>query len=177
VDEPLRLEHVAKHNHETATNEPPAGRGPTPTTEHDATKQLTCECEETCTEDQLNSDTGGYSCKSRIEWLISAFGKSEVAACRQVGGNEFASECASCDPDRCAPPPPPKVKSAEEMSIDKVCAPCSQDVCQSDLNLCPRSLLAPFLCLSGGNSGGCSQTAWTVACTECCRLTEECFAS
>lgn len=169
VDEPLRLEHVATNEHMKeqqgdGTHEPQ----PKP-------KQITCECEETCTKDQLDADAGGDSCRQRIEWLISAFGKSEVAACRQVGGTEFVNACGSCDPDRCVPPPPPRPKSATEMTIDAACPACPSSVCQSEVNRCPRSLLAPFLCLSGGNKGGCSQTPWTVACTDCCRLTEKCF--
>lgn len=162
VDEPLRLEHVEKHKKGEPT-EPKA-------------KHVTCECEETCTVNQLNADAGGYTCLERIGWLMSAFGKSEVAACRQVGGSEWTNECASCDPDRCAPPPPSRPKSAHETELDETCPPCSSEVCQSESNRCPRSLLAPFVCLSGSNVGGCSQTPWgTSWCTQCCRLTEKCF--
>jgi len=142
---------------------------------------LVCECPETCTEDQLSVDARGYTCESRIRWLMEAFGKTEVGACRLVGGTEFPELCGGCDPDRCATPPPLSPVSPQQIEINKECPPCPSTVCKSEINRCPRSLLAPFLCLSGANRGGCAQTPWTVSsggsgfCTECCRLTDECF--
>ena len=62
VDEPLQLEHVKKLEKGEST-EPKA-------------KQVTCECKETCTTDELQADAGGYTCLERIGWLMSAFGKS-----------------------------------------------------------------------------------------------------
>ncbi len=163
VDEPLQLEHVEKHEKGEPT-EPKA-------------KQVTCECEKTCTTDELHADAGGYTCLERIGWLMSAFGKSEVAACRQVGGMEWTEECASCDPDRCAPPKPKRPASTKDAEISKICPPCSPKVCLGESNRCPRSLLAPFLCLSGSSVGGCSQTPWSPGfCDKCCLLTEKCFS-
>ena len=162
VDEPLRLEHVEKHEKGEPT-EPNA-------------KHITCECEETCTADELHADAGGYTCLERIGWLMSAFGKSEVAACHQVGGMEWTDECASCDPDRCASPKPKRPESAKDLEMNKTCPPCSSEVCLGESNRCPRSLLAPFICLSGSSVGGCSQTPWSPGfCDKCCRLTEKCF--
>jgi len=139
-------------------------------------QSLQCECPDTCTKDQLAADAGeGYTCESRIRWLMTAFGKTEVDACRQVGGSEFRDLCGGCDPDRCAPLPPSSPVQPQQIEMEKICPPCLPSVCKSDLNRCPRSLMAPFLCVSGPNKGGCAQTPWVGSCTECCRLTSQCF--
>lgn len=98
VDEPLRLEHLKTTSKQKENEEPTGGEHanvPQPKPKH-----ITCECEETCTKGSLDTKAGDYSCRQRIEWLVSAFGKSEIAACKQVGGAEWPNDCGSCDPDR-----------------------------------------------------------------------------
>ena len=138
--------------------------------------EFTCECKHTCKSEALDRDAGGYSCRERIKWLMSAFGKSEVASCRQVGGNEYMEECGACDPDRCVSIKS-KPETVDDSGTDGICPPCSSKVChQGGLNRCPRSLLAPYLCISGCNKRGCSQIPWSKeTCPECCRVTKECF--
>mmetsp|Transcript_27019 Transcript_27019/g.45940 ORF Transcript_27019/g.45940 Transcript_27019/m.45940 type:complete len:1169 (-) Transcript_27019:103-3609(-) len=166
--EPLRLEHVESvvEEEKIVVEEPPK---PMPS-------KISCECKHTCKKEALGRDAGGYTCRERITWLMNAFGKSEVAACRQVGGREYMKECGSCDPDRCAHVTPEEPETKEDHETDQVCPPCTSDVCQGDINRCPKSLLAPFLCASGANQGGCSQIPWSEKyCTDCCRVTKECF--
>ena len=138
-------------------------------------QEITCGCRDMCTGATLDRDAGGYTCRERITWLISAFGRSEAAACQQVGGQEYHEECGSCDPLTCAPTVLEN-KAKEAHAPDPACPPCTPIVCNGDANLCPRSLLAPFLCLSGQNKGGCSQVPWELdLCPDCCRLRDECF--
>jgi len=165
--EPLRLEHV-----ESVTNDKIEAEE----TQKPIPSKISCECKHTCKDEMLERDAGGYTCRERITWLMNAFGKSEVAACRQIGGKEYIKECGSCDPDRCVPVAPEEPETKEEHEADQVCPPCTSQVCQGDINRCPKSLLAPFLCISGANKGGCSQIPWSEEfCTDCCRITSECF--
>lgn len=160
--EPLRLEHIK-----------PVSTDKVEVPQEHIPSKISCECKYTCTDDMQERDAGGYSCRERITWLMTAFGKSEIAACRQVGGKEYIKECGSCDPDRCAPITPEEPK--DEQETDGKCPPCTSRTCQGDINRCPKSLLAPFLCISGANKGGCSQIPWSDLCTDCCRITKECF--
>ena len=163
--EPLRLEHTKSLSKDKV--EIPQ--------EHEqiVSSKISCECKDTCTDEMQGRDAGGYTCRERIKWLMSAFGKSEVAACRQVGGKEYIKECGSCDPDRCAPVTKPESKT--EHDTNQQCPPCTSSICQGDINRCPKSLLAPFLCVSGANKGGCSQIPWSKSfCNDCCRVTKEC---
>eukprot|EP00978_Attheya_sp_CCMP212_P020132 scaffold57235_cov58-Attheya_sp.AAC.6 len=158
---------------------------PSPTKEKKETKvtsSFTCKCPKTCTVDQKTLEVGGYSCGARIEYLMKSFGRTEGEACRQVGGDEFPDLCGGCDPDRCMPPPPPQPVSKKVLEQEKLCPPCSPKICQDPkVNRCPRSLLAPYLCLAGRTAGGCAVTTWittkrnTRTCTKCCKLTESCF--
>ncbi len=165
--EPLRLEHTKSVSKDKV--EKPEEH------EHNILpSKISCECKDTCTDEMQGRDAGGYTCYERIKWLMSAFGKSEVAACRQVGGKEYIKECGSCDPDRCAPATKPKSKTEHETD-DQQCPPCTSSICRGDINRCPKSLLAPFLCVSGANKGGCSQIPWSKEfCSDCCRVTKEC---
>lgn len=81
-----------------------AGEEPVPPSQPGS---LVCGCPEACTPSQLDMDAGGCSCRSRIQWLMTAFGKTEKVACRHVAGTEFSNICRGCNLDRCAMPPPP----------------------------------------------------------------------
>lgn len=149
-------------------------------TKSDDLNAITCRCPETCNQNQLELDAHGYSCGSRIQYLMTSFGKSEEEACRQVAGNEFSMICAGCDPDRCAHPPDSPSLPQERIEAGRFCPPCSPKVCKGEINRCAMSLASPYLCVSGRNTGGCAQTPWIVdgdtgLCSECCLLTESCF--
>jgi hypothetical protein len=49
-----------------------------------------CGCS-TCTEEVINADAGGYSCGSRIDWMVGSMHYSEEDACNLVAGEEFTS--------------------------------------------------------------------------------------
>jgi beta-glucanase (GH16 family) len=55
-----------------------------------------CGVPSSCTNSVLNSDASGYTCGSRIEWVISE-GRPEDEACRLVASEQSA--CASCMPN------------------------------------------------------------------------------
>lgn len=54
-----------------------------------------CGCP-SCTAQVWNTIAGGYSCLDRINFLINHMGKTEQAACQQVGSVEFANQCGLC---------------------------------------------------------------------------------
>uniref|UniRef100_A0A7S1YET3 BD-FAE-like domain-containing protein n=1 Tax=Grammatophora oceanica TaxID=210454 RepID=A0A7S1YET3_9STRA len=78
-------------------------------TDRKLNSQYACGCV-TCTDDVLDtmargSDGKSYSCRGRIDWLISSKKLSEEDACRRVAGDEFGigkGPCGpACDPDQC----------------------------------------------------------------------------
>ena len=60
-----------------------------------------------CTPKVLNNVASGYTCMSRIKWLIDSQGVTEKQACYQVGGFEFPSECGACSPKK-----PPAIEAS-----------------------------------------------------------------
>ena len=61
-----------------------------------------CGCK-ACTDQILDTDAGGYSCRARIEWLQNVSGYTERDACIKVANEEFPGVCGpSCDPLRCS---------------------------------------------------------------------------
>jgi len=132
---------------------------------------LDCGCPDTCTSTVLNSAAVGYTCGTRIKWLMNHEGKSQRAACYKVAKAEFADNCAGCDPDQCAAP---IVSPADD---NQVCPKCSENICNDEeLNKCPVQD-APYLCIDGADAGGCSMVPWNLAptsCNACCKLTYAC---
>lgn len=60
-----------------------------------------CGCR-ACTDQILDTDADGYSCRSRIDWLQNVSGYSERDACIKVSNEEYPEFCGpSCDPLRC----------------------------------------------------------------------------
>ena len=59
---------------------------------------------ETCTNDALEANAGGSSCRDRISFLVAAFGLTEIDACNRIGGQEFPVECGACNPIDCGNP-------------------------------------------------------------------------
>ena len=137
---------------------------------------LTCGCEKTCTPEVLATDAAGYSCKSRIQWIMHARGESELNACLEIAHKEHPDDCGKCDPSKYGTEKVKKeaaiaAKKAEELS--KLCPPCKSSVCKKagcSVNA------APYLCTAGGSIGGCSAAPWddTTDCQGCCKVTTAC---
>lgn len=64
-----------------------------------------CGCQ-SCTQQVLAYLADGYSCGSRIDWVVSNMGYTENNACKLVGGEEYSSNCGDCDPNNCNNPSP-----------------------------------------------------------------------
>jgi hypothetical protein len=131
-----------------------------------ATKLVDCGIPDTCTDEVLNADAKGSSCRARIFWLMSTLGYSEARACHRVADGEFPKTCGPCDPGVEA--------EGEDTDENKSqCPPCTKEECLSDLNRCPR-YDTTFVCIVGRNAGGCSPEPWdlgTGQCSKCCEVT------
>lgn len=151
-------------------------------TKSDEEKMIDCGCPDTCTGKVLStradgfaltSDSNGFTCKERIQWLIKNKGINELGACREVAGNEYKSECGGCDPALCGAGLD-TVPVRE--SVPSGCPPCDAHVCNSDINRC-QIPTSPYVCYEGASRGGCSATPWGtdgVHCSACCELFEGC---
>lgn len=124
-----------------------------------------CGIPESCTDEVLDRDAKGSTCRERIIWLVTAMGLTEHHACYRVS-NEFPSTCGSCNPG----------ESSEEDnnagSNESQCPPCTKEECLSDLNRCPR-YETTFVCTKGVNTGGCSRKPWDIGtglCNGCCEV-------
>lgn len=124
-----------------------------------------CNMPDSCTDFVLDTIAGLYSCRQRIQWLITQRGKTQEEACTNVAGLEHATECGLCNPNGTKPSTPAKARH--------VCPPCTDAQCQSDLNRCPR-YQRTYVCTIGKNSGGCTGDSWDLStdqCSDCCELT------
>ena len=65
-----------------------------------------CGCPSTCSREVLDRDADGFSCRARIEWVItqSGLGYSQEQACT-VLNKEFPTVC-TCNPPNCTAAPP-----------------------------------------------------------------------
>ncbi len=134
---------------------------------------ITCGCEKSCTPEVLATMADGYSCESRIKWLINVKRETEYNACLQISHKEHPDKCGKCDPSACGATKLKEESSKEVKHINKICPPCKSSVCKKAG--CPVNI-APYLCTLGGSIGGCNSAPWdhTTDCTECCELTTEC---
>ena len=83
-----------------------------------------CGCS-TCTEDVLTAIADGYSCASRIEWVVENMdGYSKADACNLVGGEEFPSVCGGCYTAACP------TTSTITVQVPPMCgcSTCTEDV-------------------------------------------------
>lgn len=132
---------------------------------------IDCGCPDTCIIQVLSTNADGFTCKERIQWLMTNRGLNDLGACRQVSG-EFQSECGPCNPELCSGSNIAKDTDSEQSG----CPPCNKEVCQSDTNRC-QIASAPFLCYEGTSMGGCASTPWNLSenhCLYCCELFEGC---
>jgi hypothetical protein len=131
-----------------------------------------CHTPETCTDQVLDSKVGKFTCRERIDWLMTTNKQSQWEACERVGSVEFPHECGRCDPNR-------GMKKASSVNVTAqdfhlICPPCSPDECASDLNRCPV-YENTFVCSQGASYGGCSGEPWSVdgvQCNKCCEMTQ-----
>lgn len=141
-------------------------------------KMVTCGCPEVCNAEVLMTDADGFTCKERIQWLVTNKGLNELGACGQVSRNDYVAQCSSCDPELCAMPAASQdIESYHQPSSSSSgCPPCDSNVCKSEMNRC-QIFTAPFLCIEGASVGGCSSTPWDTngpSCSSCCELFEGC---
>jgi hypothetical protein len=90
-----------------------------------------------------------------------------------VSEGQYCSSC--CELTDC-PELTPVEKQVENIDDDSNCPQCSQKECLSKINLCPAQNIAPFLCLEGSSTGGCSPSPWSLGddCSRCCRVLPGC---
>lgn len=135
---------------------------------------VNCGCPNTCAKEALEQDADGFSCKDRIQWLMTNKGLNELGACKQVAGNEYQSICGECNPEVCAVEP---VVDESVPAATSGCPPCSSIVCASDINRCQIET-TPYLCYEGAARGGCTAAPWIIdersPCTKCCELFRGC---
>jgi hypothetical protein len=133
-----------------------------------------CLVPETCTDDVLDSDADGYSCRQRMLYLITQAGFTERDACSLVARDEHPDPCGPCDPDGSIEVNPPE-REAELLE----CPPCTEQQCSNGLNECSSPF--SFVCSSGARVGECSAASiWEVeddSCTACCEITEACLSA
>ena len=73
-----------------------------PIQECDATGEVTdCCCPMTCTESIMEKSVGMFSCKKRIQWVMTTYALTLRDACVRVAQVEYPQVCGSCDPDKC----------------------------------------------------------------------------
>jgi len=126
-----------------------------------------CGVPDQCTDDVLDRDAKGSTCRTRISWLVSAMGYSEQHACHKVAGGEFPTTCGPCDPGEGT-----AVEDHDESIESTQCPACSREECLSDLNRCPR-YETTYVCTDGQNIGGCSRKPWDIGsalCNSCCEV-------
>ena len=151
----------------------------------DAVKKtlVDCGCPDTCTENALRNDADGFTCKDRIQWLMTNRGKTELGACAQVA-DEYQSQCLGCNPGTCAVEPVIDQSNINETvpeetvpEVPEGCPPCSANICSSDLNRC-QITTARYLCYEGPATGGCTPEPWATGseanCFACCELFRGC---
>lgn len=135
----------------------------------DSDNKLTdCHRPDSCSDFVLDTIAGLYSCRQRIQWLMTYMGKTQEAACSRVAGVENPVECGLCNPNGTVID---VAKKEHDQQLE--CPPCSEEECASDLNRCPR-YQRTFVCTEGANRGGCSGSLWSVEsdqCSTCCELT------
>jgi len=136
-----------------------------------AKRVVDCAKPETCTDVQLGNIADGSTCRDRINWLMEATDRSEYEACDIVAGLEFPEECGGCKPDKDYKPDEEDGSDEGENEILTKCQPCSEEICNSDLNRCPV-YAHTFLCTEGPNIGGCQGVPWDLEpqCLDCCEL-------
>ena len=153
--------------------------------EAEAARRVTCGCPGSCTAGALGADAGGFTCKQRIQWLMTNRGLDELGSCRQVAGDEFSSQCGGCNPALCADAQAEDslrdgagghALSPEDHG-DAACPPCGTEICNQSRGSCQIET-APNYCYEGTAVGGCSASPWILGeggmCSKCCMLYKGC---
>ena len=141
-----------------------------------------CGLPKTCTWEVLDANANGFSCKSRMNWLMNNMDKSESEACHQVSGMEYPTSCGGCDPT-----PGTSQSNHSNVTLPIIvenpngdCPPCSSEICANKImNRCPLDGTW-YICTSGPATKGCATVPWRHVgidsrdCLECCTLTPHC---
>jgi len=67
--------------------------------EETTTIELTCFKPTECTDEVLDMDAEGYSCRDRIQYLMDVVDYPEFDACRQIAVDEYPTQCGFCQPN------------------------------------------------------------------------------
>jgi hypothetical protein len=132
-----------------------------------------------CTQEQCDSDLN--SCPVYDRTFVCTKGTSKFGC---SGSPHFWAEEEQCDSccemTHCLYL---KDKEAKKVTHDgnaierkSNCPPCPPSVCYGKINQCPIHT-APYLCMEGPSSGGCSSSHWSLddgQCSECCEIKMEC---
>lgn len=78
-----------------------------------------CGCT-SCNNDVLNSIADGFTCGSRINYVVNVLSMSETDACSLVADEEYPDICGDCDPASCQPDPtdPPTDAPSDPATTD-----------------------------------------------------------
>jgi hypothetical protein len=131
-----------------------------------------CHVPKNCTKEVLDTPAGDYSCRERMQWLITAKGNTQWEACADVAGIDHPDVCGPCNPNTHHDDAPASGTPGNEEA--QQCPPCTQEECVSDYNQCP-SLKDTFVCTQGSGRGGCKEVPWDLTglnCRSCCELTK-----
>ncbi len=113
-------------------------------------------------------------CPSFLHTFVCTEGRS-TGGCLGAPWELDGDVCKTCcEMTHCQERSPPEgAKVPVVKSSD--CPHCEQSVCHSRMNMCPIDT-APYLCVQGAGSGGCSPSPWKLGrdCAQCCEVTREC---
>jgi len=126
-----------------------------------------------CSEKQCHSDLN--RCPSYENTFVCTAGPNHNG-CSDSPWDIVPWICAEC----CELTNCPKVSPLEKTTMQSIdvsddnCPKCTKEQCKS--NLCPMQV-APYLCIEGDSTGGCSTRPWSILngqCQECCKVHSDC---
>jgi len=125
-----------------------------------------------CTEKECRSDLN--RCPLYRRTYVCTSGESRGGCSQFPWELDQGDHCNSCcEVTEC--PVAPEVKP--DVVDESQCPPCPQEVCRSRINLCPSEGSAPYLCIEGMSTGGCSPRPWSLSsgqCEQCCKVVRGC---
>jgi len=132
-----------------------------------------------CTEQQCHGDLN--RCPSYENTFVCTAGRNE-GGCAGNPWEIVPWSCAECcELTNCPKISPLELTTLESIEAEnelieaeKNCPVCTKEQCKS--NLCPVHV-APYLCIEGSSTGGCSMRPWGLEdgqCQECCKVPADC---
>lgn len=148
---------------------PACGKDDDESADDDSTDEPDAQCPP-CSSENCDSDLN--RCPVFDRTFVCSGGPS-TGGCASSPWDLTPSQCHECcELTHCHKEVAAKKKSADP----SVCPPCEYSVCKSRLNLCPADA-APYLCIEGAATGGCSPSPWDTQvadCTKCCTVMDGC---